>query len=182
MLLLVDDVVGVVDQVGAGVVAGLVHAGGLQVLGLHCMRAKCVGQVRLEGALLELLLYLFELLQVLLVQEDVVHFVKLLVPAQLLALLVGLAPLLQMGEYYLAVALSDGPQHFEECQLVLLLLGQILAVELDELEEDGLQQGLHLLDDPVFVRVAGQLSGHHHQSHKSVIDQPRRHVVVPEID
>lgn len=69
------------------------------------------------------------------------HFIKLLIPAHFveLFLLFILARAIKVVCNYLSISLSDRADDFEECQLLLLLLGQIFAIEFDKLEKDSFE-------------------------------------------
>lgn len=72
----------------------------------------------------------------------------------------------------LAVAFDDGLDDFEEGEVFSFPFAEVLAVELDELEEDALDERLGVLAAALLVE----------QGHQAIEDEAGRNVVVPEVD
>jgi hypothetical protein len=121
----------------------------------------------LKFAVFELLLDLLERLEVFPVCEDIVQTVQLFVSVPEFSL-----HGLKLPYQDLSVPLDDRPDDPKEGQLFSLLTAQELPIELDELKEDAFEQGLSVLGALLLV----------HQGNESVVDKPRRNVVVSEVD
>lgn len=72
----------------------------------------------------------------------------------------------------LAVSLNNGLDDFEEGKVFSFPLAEVLAVELDELEEDALYKRLRVLAAALLIE----------QRHQAIEDKPGWDVIIAEVD
>lgn len=90
----------------------------------------------------------------------------------MIAILLLVQVLIIAASQQLTISFNDGFDDFEEGQFFSLAVGEKLAIELNELEEDAFDEGFRLLTAAFLIK----------QCHQTIENESCRYEVITEID